>query len=74
MGFYSPLGHILRQATGGGVGIEDLAELAAVPPRCLAVDADIEVLAVMRVGVAGVGHGLLHLHARTREILRLWKG
>lgn len=51
--------------------VEDLAQLAPVPSRRVAVDAHVEVLAVLRVRVSGMGgrNGLVDL--RTLELEHL---
>lgn len=51
--------------------VEDLAQLASVPPGRVAIDANVEELAVLRVGVSGVGgrHGFVDLRTLELEYL-----
>ena len=69
-----PFWDFLGGHTGLDIGGEDLSELASVPARLPAVDAHVEVLAVVGVGVAGVrlqGVGGL---GGAREVHSLWGG
>lgn len=53
--------------------VEDLSQFAAAPPGRDAVDAHVEVLAVLGVGVTGVGQALGLVHLRAVELEHLWK-
>lgn len=53
--------------------IEGLSQLAAGAARRLAVDADVEELAVFRVGVAGVGLPEGLVYSGTIKVEHLWK-
>lgn len=63
-----PLVDIARPVAVLGDFVEDLSALAAVPARDLAVDADVEELAVVGVGVARVLLSLGCEHLRAREL------
>lgn len=66
-----PLVDVARPVAVLGDFVEDLSALAAVPARNLAVDADIEELAVVGVGVARVLLSLRGEHLRARELEHL---
>lgn len=63
----SPLGYFCRSCACADDLVEDLPEGAAVPARAHAIDAHVEELAIVGVGVARVGHGHVVGHGRALE-------
>jgi len=59
--------------THGKLGIEDLAKLTTVAARCLATDADVEVLAVIWVRIPGVGYCNAVWHSWTGEVYHVFR-
>lgn len=69
-----PIRHLASPITEGLLLVKDLAQLAAVPSRKISIDADIEELTVIGIGIARMGHSnaLVHLGAsKLEDILRL---
>lgn len=68
-----PFGDVPSPVALFALVVEDLAEFATVPSGCVAVDAHVEELAVLRVGVTGVGGGHALVDLRALELEHLWR-